>query len=259
MIYDRKASGEQIAIMTANLWHDWPRNRKLRRRLECFVELIKDECIDVLLLQELARTREFKADKWLSEQLGMAYVYSRANGDEGGIGFEEGLAVFSRYPISKPRMAQLSDQKNPFHRRIALGATINTSSGEFLAVSVHLAISRRKNQAQLWRLKNWVDKQSGIGPAVVGGDFNVRERSPQIRFAQNSWHDPYREFNPQDDGYTHKLKWPWGGILRRARLDYIFLRKGVIPWKVDEARHFELDGCAISDHLPVMVRARAKY
>lgn len=258
VIYDRKASGEQIAIMTANLWHDWPRNRKLRRRLECFVELVKDERVDILLLQEMARTREFRADKWLSEQLGMAYVYSRANGHEGGIGFEEGLAIFSRFPISKPRMAQLSDQKNPFHRRIALGASINTNSGEFLAVSVHLAINRCKNQTQLWRLKNWIDEQSGIGSAVIGGDFNARENSPQIRFAQNSWRDTYREINPQDDGYTHRLQWPWGGTLRRSRLDYLFLRKGEFPWKVDEAQHLELDGCAISDHLPVLIRARVK-
>ena len=254
-IQDRKASSEQITIMTANLWHDWPRNRNLRERLECFVELVKEEDVDILLLQELARTREFKADKWLGDQLDMAYVYSRANGHENGIGFEEGLAVFSRYAISKPRLAQLSSQKNPFHRRIALGASINTKRGEIFVVSVHLAIGQRKNQAQLSRLKHWVNEQSGISPAVIGGDFNASEKSPQIRLAQKLWHDSYRELNPQDDGYTHRLQWPWGGILRQSRLDYLFLRKGDNLWRAKEARYIELDDCSISDHNPVLVRA----
>ncbi|MHA2403060.1 MAG: endonuclease/exonuclease/phosphatase family protein [Candidatus Kariarchaeaceae archaeon] len=254
--HQRKDSDEQVAIMTVNLCHDWPRYRKLRERLECFVELVKEEGADILLLQELARTQEFKADEWLSDQLGMAYVYSRANGHESGIGFEEGLAVFSRFPISQPRLAQLSDQKNPFYRRIALGATINTKRGEFLAVSVHLAINQRKNQSQFSRLQSWIDEQSGIVPTVIGGDFNVHEHSPQIRFAQNSWHDSYREINPRDHGYTHNLQWPWGGTLRRSRLDYLFLRKGEFPWRINEARHIEMDGCSISDHKPVLVKAR---
>jgi hypothetical protein len=99
--YRGRTSDQHVAILTANLWHDWPRRRRFRERLECFVELVQKEAVDILLLQELARIKDFKTDEWLADQLGMAYVYSRANGHVSEIGFEEGLAVFSRFPIKR--------------------------------------------------------------------------------------------------------------------------------------------------------------
>ena len=41
---------QDVTILTANLWHDWPRQRQLRARLECFVELVKNVDADVILL-----------------------------------------------------------------------------------------------------------------------------------------------------------------------------------------------------------------
>jgi len=254
--YRGRTSDQHVAILTANLWHDWPRQRKFRERLECFVELVQKEAVDILLLQELARIKDFKTDEWLADQLGMAYVYSRANGHASEIGFEEGLAVFSRFPINKPRLVQLSDHKNPFVRRIALGTSIEVYGGNLLAFTVHLGINGRQNESQFCRLINWVEEQSGSVPAVIGGDFNARENTSQIRHAQNSWQDSFREINPDDDGFTHEIQWPWGGTLTRSRLDYLFLRKGKIPWRVDEARHIETDDCSVSDHKPVLIKAR---
>jgi endonuclease/exonuclease/phosphatase family metal-dependent hydrolase len=251
-----RISDEQISILTANLWHDWPRHRRFRERLECFLELVIEEDVDVLLLQETARTKDFRTDEWLSDQLGMAYVYSRANGHVGEIGFEEGLAVLSRFPINSPRLAQLSDHKYPFIRRIALGAEINFHERNLLAFTVHLSINGRHNQGQFHRLINWVDKQSGSAPAVIGGDFNARENTSQIRKAQNSWRDSFREFNPGQDGYTHEIQWPWGGILSRSRFDYLFLKKGIAPWEIDEARQIQSINCEVSDHTPVLIKAR---
>lgn len=244
-----------VTILTANLWHDWPRHRRLRERLECFVELVKKEDADVVLLQELTRTPGFKADQWLSEQLNMGYVYSRANGHALGIGFEEGLAVYSKYPLRNPRLAQLSDPRNIFSRRIALGTTIDTQWGEFTAFSVHLGINRKQNGNQFSRLIHWVDKQSGNEAAVIGGDFNAHEGSPQIKNAQTSWEDTYRRINPDDEGHTHEIQWPWGGILKRSRLDYLFYKKGAQRWKIFEARKLEMYACPVSDHKAVLFKA----
>lgn len=244
-----------ITILSANLWHDWPRNRRLKERLRCFVDLIKQEKVDLLLLQELTRTSEFEADKWLGDQLGMAYIYSRSNGNASEIGFEEGLAVFSRYPIKNHRLAQLSDQYNPFSRRMALGTCIETNGGEILAYSVHLGLLGQHNRKQFSRLKEWVEEQSGSIPAVIGGDFNAQENTAQIRSAKLSWQDSYRSQNPQGNGYSHEILWPWGKVLKRSRLDYLFLRRGDHSWRVDEARHLETDECPLSDHKPVLVKA----
>jgi endonuclease/exonuclease/phosphatase family metal-dependent hydrolase len=247
---------DRITILTANLFHDWPRKRRLEERLECFVEMVNQEGADILLLQEIARTRNIYADEWLGDKLGMAYVYSRANGHATDIGFEEGLGVFSRFPIKKPRLTQLSDQINPFNRRIALGASISTNIGEIVAFSVHLAINNRMNKSQVSRLKKWVDEQSGDIPAVIGGDFNAHENSPQIRSTQRSWCDSYRKINPSGGGYTHQLLWPWGEAIRQSRLDYLFLRRGESSWKVEQAKHIEMKDCRISDHKAVLIKAK---
>jgi endonuclease/exonuclease/phosphatase family metal-dependent hydrolase len=227
---------ENITILTVNLWHDWPRRRQLRERLACFVELVRDEDADIILLQELTRTPDFAADEWLSDQLGMAYLYSRANGHAHGIGFEEGLAVYSRFPIRKPRLAQLSDRRNPFTRR--------------------LGINGRQNENQFSRLIRWVEKQSGNSSAVIGGDFNAQEHTRQVRNAQKSWQDSYRSIHPGTDGYTHEIQWPWGGILKQSRLDYLFLKKGKHTWNVFEARQLDMYDCSISDHKPVLIKAQ---
>lgn len=247
---------DQVSILTANLWHDWPRYRDLQQRLECFASVVKKENIDVILLQELARTENFAANEWLSEVLGMAYVFSRANGSSAGIGFEEGVAVFSRFPIHKPRLAQLSDQRNPFVRRIALGATIESPMGDFLAFSVHLGLNGRHNKEQLFRLIKWVERESGNTAAVIGGDFNAREHTSQIQAAKDMWHDSYRAVNPDTEGFTHQLKWPWGGNIIQSRLDYLFLKRGIKPWSILEARHIENLECDISDHKPVLIRTK---
>lgn len=245
----------EITILSANLCHDWPRNRRLIGRLECFAELVERQRVDVLLLQELARTEKLYADEWLGERLGMAYVYSRANGDVKNIKFEEGLGIFSRFPIEKPRLAHLSDHINPFHRRIALGASIHTNIGEIVAFSVHLGIMNRKNQIQVSNLRKWVADQSQGFPAIIGGDFNADEHTPQIRSAQIEWSDSFREINPDKVGHTHQIKWPWGEIFRRSRLDYLFFRRGNHKWRIEDAQHIESDECSISDHKPVLATA----
>ena len=247
---------DEITILSANLCHDWPRTRRLISRLECFAELVEKQRADILLLQEIARTDEFYADEWLSERLGMAYVYSRANGNAKNISFEEGLGVFSRFPIEKPRVAHLSDHMNPFHRRIALGASIQTHIGEIVAFSVHLAIFNRKNQIQVSHLRNWVENQSRGFPAIIGGDFNAEEHTSQIRSTQDEWCDSFRALNPGKAGHTHQIKWPWGENIRESRLDYLFFRRGNHQWRIEDAKNLELDDCSISDHKPVLATAR---
>ena len=158
---------EGITVLSANLWHDWPRRRRVVERLEGFAQLVETNNADVVLLQEVARTPDFKVDEWLSERLGMAYVYSRANGHEAGIGFEEGLALFSRYPLSSPQLRQLGDQSNPFVRRLALGATIDSPCGKILSFSVHLGLLRQQNASQLADLHGWVSGFDGDTPVLV--------------------------------------------------------------------------------------------
>jgi endonuclease/exonuclease/phosphatase family metal-dependent hydrolase len=243
-----------ITVMTANLWHDFPLYRRQEERLEHFARLVEQVGADILLLQEVSRRPALQVDRWLAERLGMSFVYSRSNGHL-EIGFEEGLAIFSRFPFtSPPLLHQLSRSCNPFVRRMVLATEVQTSCGPLLALSVHLALSRSQNARQLAGLADWIERFSPGQALVVGGDFNASEHSRQIRHARSQWTDTFRHLHPQADGTTHAIHSPWGTPWLRHRLDYIFLRAGPTPWEVVEARHLGLSPHPHSDHLSVLAR-----
>jgi endonuclease/exonuclease/phosphatase family metal-dependent hydrolase len=241
-------------VLSANLWHDWPRHRRLPERLEALARLVEGENVDVVLLQEVARMPSMHADEWLAERLGMSAVYSRANGDAEAIGFEEGLAVLSRYPLSEPRARPLRPSLTAFVRRMALGVEVLSPCGPLTAYSVHLGLLPGVNADQLDHLRLWVSLGPVGRPAFIGGDFNANEDTPQMRRARGSWMDVFRHLHPHADGTTHELHWPWGAALKRSRLDYLFLQPGVHRWQVLEARHLTSDSQPHSDHRAVLAR-----
>jgi endonuclease/exonuclease/phosphatase family metal-dependent hydrolase len=243
-----------LTVMTANLWHDWPRYRRQRARLEAFAQLVELEGADLLLLQEVARSRDLQADVWLAERLGMAHVYGQANGHQQHGDFEEGVAILSRYPLSEPSLCYLAPRPFSLVRRLAVGVTVRAPGGDFLAISAHLGHGRSLNTRQLDRLQAWVKKFAANRPAIVGGDFNTGESSPQMRLLRHQWLDLFRQANPGDEGYTYHLRWPWGNPMFSQRLDYLFLRQGSCPWRLIEAQAVQSPGQAHSDHLAVLAR-----
>jgi endonuclease/exonuclease/phosphatase family metal-dependent hydrolase len=242
-----------ITVLSANLCHDWPRHRQLPQRLEAVARLIESEGVDVALLQEVTRTPKIRADEWLSDRLGMAYLYSRANGHESAVGFEEGLAIYSRFPLSMPSLTRLQPG-SPFTHRLGLGARVETSCGHLQVFSVHLSMLPNQNAEQMSYLQNWISSIAGGHTTVIGGDFNTHEDSPQITQAQGSWVDTFRHLHPQADGFTHAFRWPWGGSWRRRRLDYLFLQPGNLRWRVLNAQHLDAPGGPHSDHRAVLTR-----
>ena len=244
----------RLAVISANLWHDWPRFRRWPARLEALAQLVETERADVVLLQEVARTRALHSDEWLADRLEMHCLYGRANGHAGAIGFGEGVAVLSRFPLGQPRLHQFRSRANPFVRRVALGTIVATPDGPMAAVSLHLSLLPRDNARQLAALPGWVSRLAGAGPAVVGGDFNAPEHRRGIGQARAFWLDTFRHLHPQAAGATHELRWPWGKTWRSQRLDYIFLQPGRQPWTVLEARHLETPGGRHSDHKAVVAR-----
>jgi endonuclease/exonuclease/phosphatase family metal-dependent hydrolase len=247
-----------LTVISTNLWHDWPKHRRIVERLEAFAAMIEEHKADILLLQEVSRTTSFWADQWLANRLGMGYVYSRANGHLGGIGFEEGLAIFSRHPIEQPVLRQLSPASNRFVHRLALGAQIASPYGRLMAFSVHLSLIGKQNARQTAHLSAWVRELSEKMTALVGGDFNAGEGSQQIKRLQTDWLDTFRHLNQFADGATHELRWPWGQSLRRSRLDYIFLKARHDGWRIVEARHLETRGEQHSDHRAVLLRLASR-
>jgi endonuclease/exonuclease/phosphatase family metal-dependent hydrolase len=247
------ATNKAITVISANLWHDWPLRRKLPDRLEAFAQLVESEGADVVMLQEVVRSTGICVDDWLANRLGMAYAYTPANGDERVLGFEEGLAIFSRFPILTHHRKPLGRKSNFFHR-LALGAEVKSPFGHLFAISVHLGLLKSRNRNQWDDLHTWVTDMAGGRTALIGGDFNMPEGTTQIRQAQNLWIDTFRLVNPKQDATTHELRFPWGASFRRRRLDYIFLQPGPTFWTILEARHLETPYEPHSDHRAVMAR-----
>ena len=244
---------QHINVLSANLWHDWPRFKDLTSRLESFARLAEDQKADLILVQEMVRTRTMQADSWLSERLGMAYVYTRANGAE-NIGFEEGLGVFSRYPLQRLHLRQLSRGCNPFVRRLVLGAVVDTPFGEILAFSVHLGLLRWHNSAQLLDLRHWIARLAQGRSVLIGGDFNSPDHSKHIRQLSHHWIDAYQMAHHSGPAETHALRLPWGNTFFHQRLDYIFVQPGAPAIGIDDVRHLDSPDGPHSDHRAVLAR-----
>lgn len=252
-----RRSGEVVTILSANLWHDWPRYRRQVERLEQLAQLVEREEVDILLLQEVSRTPDLKVDQWLSQRLGMTSVYSRANGRAAAVGFEEGVAILSHFPLAAPRLQQLGGQQNSFVSRLALNADALTPDGRLALFSVHLGLLPHHNTRQLKHLLAWVSALTHDRPALIGGDFNAGENSSQIQQARQTWLDTFRHLHPQAEGATHELR-AWGKLpLSRRRLDYIFFKPHQPHWQIAEAGHLDTSGDSHSDHRAVLLRLKS--
>ncbi len=245
----------EITVLCANLWHDWPRHQRLSERLEAFARLVEVVGADVVLLQETARTKTVRADVWLAERLGLHMVSARANGDVEAVGFEEGPAILSHFPLGEIHLRQLSLGSNPLVRRVALASHVETPNGRLLVASVHLGLLQRHNPGQIRRLRSWVSEVSEGDAAVIAGDFNAPEHMPEISRTSQEWTDTFRRAHPDADATTHTRARRFGGLLHR-RLDYIFVQQPMTAphWHVLECRHLDAPGGPHSDHRAVLAR-----
>jgi len=58
----------------------------------------------------------------------------------------------------------------------------------------------------------------------------------ELQFCKGN--DTFRLMHPDADGTTHELHNPWDRVIKRSRLDYIFLRPGKAKWKIFRNKTF---------------------
>lgn len=239
-----------LKVLSANLCHPWPHLQRGEERLRQFICLVQDHQADLLLLQEVWQTQHYQVHELLAERFGMNVVYARSNGDRFQIGFEEGLAILSHYPLIPQGLKVFRSSLHPFARRQALAAMVKTPCGDLLAVSTHLSINPWRNRRQVQELIAWVESQSR--QAIIGGDFNAPETTARIGLLKERWMDTLRQIHPgHADATTHRMVLPLIGELRH-RLDYLFLYQREKVWQIlnagKEARY------PFSDHAAVWTR-----
>lgn len=247
-----------LRVLTANLWHDYPLHRDLEARWEYLATAIRSEQVDIACLQEVPSTGTISNRAWwLGEELGAAYVYGRANGNQHVLGFEEGVAIISRHPLRDPRLVEIQPQASPFEHRAVLRAIAETPAGDIAIYCAHLTIGRQTGAAQIAWLYDFIERDSDGMTAIIAGDFNAGESSPPMRELALAWTDTYRAANPTSSSLTFSLDLPLVGPVFSARYDYIFHRPGETDLHV-EASHILFSGSPrISDHFAVLTRFRA--
>ena len=156
---------------------------------------------DIVVLQEAWCTvaEGCLADR-LAGDLDLHAVYARANGSLRWLGFEEGAAILSRFPIADPATWRLLPDRDRFERRIALAARIEHPALPFEVVGVHTAngdpqLAAAQTEDLLERILARPER-----PALVAGDFNLDSSHPAFgRFGEAG----YRDLHP--DGIDHML------------------------------------------------------
>jgi endonuclease/exonuclease/phosphatase family metal-dependent hydrolase len=246
-------STPHLTVLTANLKNPFVLLRRESReaivaRLETFAECVDASGADILLLQEVGRTRDFRVDKWLTTHLGFSSCYLRANGDAALLGREEGLAILSRFSLDRP-VARLLEGGS--WRRPALGVTVHTDLGRVQVITTHLSLRPWRNRRQVPRLRSWVESIAGEKAAIVGGDFNANESASHMVALSAKWIDTFRLVAPHDGGPTHSISLFSHEILRQ-RLDYLFVRQGSPELLVADCRLLGSGAQRFSDHLAIV-------
>ncbi|MDH4208647.1 MAG: endonuclease/exonuclease/phosphatase family protein [Anaerolineae bacterium] len=215
-----------LRVMSLNMLHGFPRFRHLSERLVIIAGEIERLDADIVCLQEVPWSPQFgNAAQYLAEQTGLNHAYLRANGNRWAILFEEGEAILSRYPLREVAFAELLPRAGLFEHRVVLEATAVTPWGDVAVFATHLTNGDQEvNRAQADSLMTFVNSGSH-DLAIIAGDFNATEDSPQIQLITQRAADTYRVANPQSEGLTCCV----GDLTSSAekqsekRIDYLFL------------------------------------
>ena len=130
-----EVEAQRLRIVQLNALHHYPDRIDLDERERRLIEAVGRLNADVVILQEAWRYVDRRPlVEVLGQELSMASVYARANGSRRLLGFEEGAAVLSRYPIVAAEVSELQPRKHLFDRRIALRADIDVGGGRIETV-----------------------------------------------------------------------------------------------------------------------------
>ncbi len=208
----------------------------LEERLTLVVEGLRALDADVIALQEasMGRHRGNVATR-LAAALGYHHVQAVAATRPFGsehmrravasiLGFSEGPAILSRYPIARWRAHRLPPCENAFDARVLLSAELETPAGPLAVFSAHTS----ENVCQTRAVAELVRASAGSRPAVLMGDFNATAMSPEVRVLTEDagFVDAFARANPAEAGFTDGQDVTSGRATASRRIDYVFLIPG---------------------------------
>lgn len=235
-----EAEERPLRLVTFNVLHGGPWSSftgddlQLESRLALIIEGLRALDPDVVALQEspITRRRGDVAAR-IAQALGLVHVHARATERVfplrvlgrlivGALGFVEGPAILSRFPIAATEVYDLPRCQRWFDPRVALRADIQTPAGVVAVFSTHTA----RDDCQTRRVAELAGEPNGR-PAVVMGDFNTGETAPALAaFRDHGFVDLFRAANPDTPGLTvwQRIEAPAPTVFRRV--DYVFVKAG---------------------------------
>jgi endonuclease/exonuclease/phosphatase family metal-dependent hydrolase len=230
-----------VVVVTFNLYHggpwsEWNRDDgHLERRFEIVAGELERLGPDVVALQEASiGRRRGHVTRRLAERLGMQWAHADATGRvfhfrplgwlaTGLIGFSEGPAILSRFPIVATETIDLPRCRRWYDPRVVLAATLRTPLGDLLAYSTHVS----RDDCQLARIGEIVRARRNGLPSLVMGDFNATESASAVEALRTAgFVDAFRAANPEAPGATvwQPIHSPTATASRRV--DFILMLPG---------------------------------
>ena len=240
---DSKNGIRPLRVVTYNLLHDGAGSgflngkTHLKERLEMAIRELKTLDPDIIAVQEASDSRRHgNVPERLARELGFHIVFAPATDHVFGIwpldtvvvgimGFKEGSAILSRFPIVASKVHELPRCQSWIEPRILLQAELSTTLGPLQVFSTHIA---RGDECQMERVGQIVRDGLGAGPSLLMGDFNTPETSKVLTTLRNEagFVDAFRVANPDEKGPTvwQRIEVEQSTVSRRV--DFIFLLHG---------------------------------
>jgi endonuclease/exonuclease/phosphatase family metal-dependent hydrolase len=170
-------------------------------RLQLVIEELRAFDPDIVALSEVTWSQSTGNAAWttLATGLGLEGKFARANPYYPGqtpedsdtlrdlIGFEEGEAVLSRYPILQSRRHALNPRTSEHEGRIALHAVVRIPGiGDVNVLVSRLAGDEPTLQAQAADLERLIEDEGADLPTLVFADMGIAPDSPSIALFQSS-------------------------------------------------------------------------
>ena len=233
-VLDIKA--QKLSVMSYNIHIG--QNSENQDKLSEIARYIKESKAEVIGLQEVDSVcnRSGKIDqmKFLAEQTGMYFTYSRHFAFDGG---SYGLGILSRYPLLdiEDLRVGLSSTGKPETRSL-LKADFIKGKTRFTFLTVHM--DYRDSKSRQIQSEEILKKISGISnPVILTGDFNAKPGTKEISILEGVFKDISKSSGPT-----------YPAIKALNKIDYIMLKS--------DGREIVLvqksDPVDFSDHLPVL-------
>ncbi len=218
-----------MRVLSLNLWNI---SEPLEARSSALVSGIKKLTPDIICLEEVSRHPRLLRlqSEIIAERCDFAHhAYSRSGywGQR-----EEGLAMLSRYPITKSVGVVLPEFPADMARQVFF-SELNFETRRVLVANTHLAFPlhmkrERSSQAAMLMsaLKDYCD-QSPVPSVIVCGDFNDTPDSPAIKTILDGDYalsDAFASCNPECQGHTFSSRNSYADPApgEEGRIDYIF-------------------------------------